>query len=148
MPLSDLMFADVLFFEDVREERDNRMSLMGVYQNDIVVPDIPHVLPELRMLITLGFEEAAHIQGLRIRVEAPGMANEYRMAEELVREAMGGIDAKPNEGETPSHLPFRFSCVVGVRNIRIDHEGEIAVDVLTDTHATRAGRIRVVRTGP
>lgn len=46
-------FAQTLFCDDIRAEVGDKMSLMGVYRDILVLESIPHVLPKLGMMISL-----------------------------------------------------------------------------------------------
>lgn len=44
---------EVLWCDDVRHELGNKMSMMGIYGSDLVVPQVPVILPKLCAVITL-----------------------------------------------------------------------------------------------
>lgn len=41
----------VLLCDDIRMEADNKISLMGVYQDDLIIDEIPQILPSLAFMI-------------------------------------------------------------------------------------------------
>ncbi len=45
----------VLLCDDIRMEADNKISLMGLYQDDLIVDEVPQILPSLAFMIV--FEE-------------------------------------------------------------------------------------------
>lgn len=54
--------------DDIREEAENKISLMGVYQKDIVLNKIPTILPTLCLMFT--FEGVkTNLSGLKIELK-------------------------------------------------------------------------------
>jgi len=59
-----------LICDDIRQEVGNKVSLMGVYGKDVIVPDIPYVFPKICLWLVI--EEAKiEIHNLKIVVTAP-----------------------------------------------------------------------------
>ncbi|MBP7231357.1 MAG: hypothetical protein KBA28_05440 [Syntrophaceae bacterium] len=56
--------------DDIRHEIGNKISLMGVYGKDILVPDIPYVLQKLCLWLSLK-EPQVDLGALRIVITTP-----------------------------------------------------------------------------
>jgi hypothetical protein len=46
-------YINTIFCDDIRQEMGNKQSLMGVYQSDLLVPNIPATLLKLCIVITI-----------------------------------------------------------------------------------------------
>lgn len=60
-----------LFCDDVRNEKEGLVSLIGIYSNNINVPDIPFVFPKLVMYTRIHIDVADEIENIIIRVSPP-----------------------------------------------------------------------------
>ncbi len=54
--------------DDIRQESDDKLSLMGIYQKDIIVNNIPSILPTLCFMFTLE-DVKTDLSGLKIEIE-------------------------------------------------------------------------------
>jgi hypothetical protein len=62
----------IFLSDDVREEKGNKISLMGIYSDKIIFDKLPAVLPKLCIAVFLeGLKE--EIPDMRVRVKNPGM---------------------------------------------------------------------------
>lgn len=57
--------------DDVREEIGNKISLMGIYDDNIVLPVLPAVLPKLCIYINM-IDVSKDVTAFKVKVSVPG----------------------------------------------------------------------------
>ena len=67
MPNSHGRVATTIFCDDIRLELGNKLSLMGVYQGQLVVPSAPLLLPKLCIYLTISGPAETPFRSLKIR---------------------------------------------------------------------------------
>ena len=131
--------ANCIFCDDVRQEIGNKISLMGIYQSDIVISGKPpQSLPKLVTSIWLSSDIDDPVQEFTIRILAP--ANETMSAEikTATHQQLG-----PGGGATRRIL----FITIPLSPFPLNEEGYIEVMIETDTGTIRAGRLLVKFTG-
>ena len=125
-----------MFCDDVRFELGNKMSLMGMYQADIIIgAHPPTVLPKLVIAIWVLSDIDDPIQKMTTIVLGPPNQTEINRAE--------------IEGAAPPSRFFEDSKkliihqVIQINNFSIMEAGVIEVLLETDRGSFRAGRLRV-----
>jgi hypothetical protein len=68
MKTSTNRILTVIYCDDIRQEIGNKMSLMGCYQDDILVPSSPIFLPKLCVLATVRNPDNRPFKRLVLRV--------------------------------------------------------------------------------
>ncbi|CAK0739961.1 hypothetical protein WCLP8_1100011 [uncultured Gammaproteobacteria bacterium] len=58
--------------DDIREEADGRVSLMGVFPHIVHVESVPHTIDRLGIMFKIGFDEQALEAGIKGFVIIPG----------------------------------------------------------------------------
>lgn len=58
--------------DDIREEADGRVSLMGVFPHRVHVESVPHTIDRLGVMFKIGFDESALKTGINVAVLIPG----------------------------------------------------------------------------
>jgi hypothetical protein len=61
-------FLHTIYCDDVREEKSNKITLVGVYSSDLFVAAFPVVLPKLMMFITLVTPAEKPFESLSLKV--------------------------------------------------------------------------------
>ncbi len=135
--------ATVLFCDDVRQEVSGKLLLVGVYQADMVISELPAVLPQLNAVITLMEPKDSPSRSVGVIIDIPG-GLEFKAT-------MQGAQPSQEEqllldtGEV-THYPTRGLLHLG--NVQIGSEGRIVVYIETPTRRIRAGSLRVVKEPP
>lgn len=63
-----------IYCDDVRMEIGNKQSLIGVYGNDLIVPEFPYILPKLHIVVNLVTPTNNPFKNLTIKVTKDGEA--------------------------------------------------------------------------
>jgi hypothetical protein len=61
-------FLTTIFCDDVRREEGNKLSYMGVYTGNLLVPSFPQVLPRLCFAMTMTVPAATELNELKFRL--------------------------------------------------------------------------------
>lgn len=61
-------FVHVVFCDDIRHEMGNKVSFMGCYQREILVPVIPSILSKLCIFVTVSTPVARPFKSLAMRL--------------------------------------------------------------------------------
>jgi hypothetical protein len=59
---------EVTFCDDIREEVGGKLSFMGIYSNDMIVPGFPFVLPKLCIAVNVVSSIEAPVEHLQINL--------------------------------------------------------------------------------
>lgn len=99
-------FVHTLWCDDIRQEVGNKPSFMGVYTGNIVLPQLPTVLPRLFLWITINASKKRPVKTLALTVERD---DGTPLVE--VPETPAPIDAAqpPREGATRQLAMFAFN---------------------------------------
>lgn len=123
-----------LVCDDIRFEVDGRISLMGVYDKDLVVDEIPYILPGLSIMISLE-EMKTEISEINVIVKAPKVE-----AEELK------FAATPDKAKNDNSVKL----LVKLSPFRIKAEGEVKIQIkLPDAKkATTIHSFKIIQSEP
>jgi uncharacterized protein DUF6941 len=132
--------ANCIFCDDVRLEVGNKLSLMGVYSNDILFPAAPpSMLQKLCVVVWLISDLDDSPGKLAFRILSPPDKKELARIEVNGQELVGmpGYYA-PDEFSRNSFIRL----VLPMINIRLESEGAIEVWIdVADEESFRAGRL-------
>ncbi len=102
-----------LVCDDIRLEVDGRISLMGVQDSDLVVDEIPYILPSLSIMISLE-EMQTEISEINVIVKAPKVE-----AEKLK------FAAPPDKAKDDKNAKL----LVKLSPFRIKSEGDVKIQI-------------------
>ena len=102
----------IILCDDVRQEVGNKISLMGIYGKDIIIPDIPYILPRLCIFLRAR-EVKIEIQDLKVVVKLP-------QSDPITME----IPAPPNQ-----KIPHDMQIGMTIAPLNINGEGEAKIDI-------------------
>lgn len=122
------IYADVLFCDDIRNELGGKISLMGLYTKDLVVPEIPYILPTLGLFVTLAFDDIEVVNGMEVCVSHAGIDQTIPMDEDLLMHAKGELQSSFGS-EVAMNPKHRFSVNMIISPFRIKEDSFISVDV-------------------
>lgn len=134
--------AHCVFCDDVRQEVGNKLSLMGMYMGDIVLPvappvGMPAILPKFAICVWLLCDWGDNPERITVRVYAPPGRTEITKMEA----AQGQIAPPAPLFDDPTKLSL--TTLLPIFNFAIFDEGEIEVTVETEQGTLRAGRLQV-----
>lgn len=61
-------FVHAVFCDDIRQEMGGKVSLMGCFQGDLLVPFLPVALPKLCVFVTVSTPVKRPLKSLKIRI--------------------------------------------------------------------------------
>jgi hypothetical protein len=104
--------------DDIRQELGNKISLMGIYGKEIIVPSIPFTLPKLCLLL-IAKEVQLEIHDLRVNVTIP--QNEPITL---------NLPAPPNQ-----KIPQDIQIGIAIAPLNINGEGEAKIEIFQKTES-------------
>lgn len=132
--------AFCVFCDDVRAELGNKLSLMGLYSGDMIVPGPPPVgLPKLCVVVWITTDIDDPMERVNVRVLAPPDERERARIDFPSRGA-----TLHQEGATR----MQTQAIIQMAPFPLEHEGFIQVMVETERETLRAGRLMVKFAGP
>ncbi|MEF8720204.1 MAG: hypothetical protein V5B35_11120 [Candidatus Accumulibacter necessarius] len=122
-------FVHAVFCDDIRQELGEKVSLMGCYQGELLVAEIPVLLPKLCAFVTVSTPLDRPIKSLKIRI----MQDDHELVSlELPDDAMAKASQSFQEGSTRLNAnsalafsPFAVTAPTVLRVTAITEEGEI-----------------------
>src|SRR5437016_3218200 len=98
--------------DDVREERGNKLSLMGLYDEAILFPRLPARLPKL--CVFQRWTEARDVRTVRIEIDGTSLDGAHRLE--------GRVDYAPGESRKE-----KLQITVGVAPVAFGREGTLVI---------------------
>ena len=128
--------------DDVRQEAGGKMSLMGIYQSDLLVPEQQTVLPKLCFVITALTTPDRPFSNLAVRVAAK---DKIVLAQELPRDVLDQINKNIAANADPEDPSSRIAIVINlaVAPFVIDGACTIKTTVIADEEEIPAGRLKI-----
>ncbi|RJQ56374.1 MAG: hypothetical protein C4530_14610 [Desulfobacteraceae bacterium] len=83
--------SHIIICDDVREEKGNKISLMGLYQKNIIVSVLPTILKQLFVIVTL-VDVVIPFSKLTMKVRLPGVKKPLILVN-VAKELKKGSDA-------------------------------------------------------
>jgi hypothetical protein len=120
-------FVHAIFCEDIRQEMGGKVSLMGCFQGDLLVPFLPVALPKLCVFVTVSTPVKRPLKALKIRI----MQDDVELASLDVPE---GATTVPIVGDGVTRFlanaamvfsPFAIPAETSIRVLVVTEEGEI-----------------------
>ncbi len=123
-------FLTATFCDDIRHEMGNKLSLMGCYQGELIVPEIPIVLPKLCVYASAWTPKDRPFKSLTLRV-IQGDENELARLELPTLPLDEGVriqDATATRNTVSTAIafsPFSIEKPTSIRLLATTEEGEI-----------------------
>jgi hypothetical protein len=132
--MSAPQFSHCLFCDDIRFEIGNKLSLMGVYNADLIIPDkFPALLPKLGIVVYLMSDIDDPPEKITTTVVLPD-------GNEFLRFDLPRSNSVQNlEGATK----LVMSQTIPISPLPIPCQGMLEVWVETEKGKTRAGRLKI-----
>lgn len=120
-------FVHAVFCDDIRQEMGGKVSLMGCFQGDLLVPFLPVALPKLCVFVTVSTPVKRPLKALKIRI----MQDDAELAALDVPE--GATTVPIVEDGVTRFLanaamvfsPFAIPAPTAIRVLVVTEEGEI-----------------------
>ncbi|MCP1537784.1 hypothetical protein [Methylorubrum extorquens] len=139
-------YGTTAFCEDIRFEASGSVSLVGVYNKDIVVPEFPIIIPKFGVycVVVLPKRPEDRIPFLKFQVFLPGDGDRPSIYHESVAE---DTNFAPKDFEPDPDVPLHSKVIqqMVVSPLQLNKEGYIRVRTYVDDAYVRAGAIRVMK---
>jgi hypothetical protein len=137
-----MRYAHTIFCDDVRQEVGGKMSLMGIYTGDLLVPQQPWVLPKLCVVTTVVTPSDKPFETLVIRIAT---ANTVLLEQELPSDAINQIQSALKKNTDPADPCSKMAVVVNlaIAPLAIDSSFTVKVMAIADGEELNSGRLKV-----
>lgn len=129
-------FVHAIFCDDIRREIGNKVSFMGCYQGELVVPNIPATLPKLCVHATIVATTERAVKSLTVRLDQ----NEKPLA--VIEVPADDFARSPPSAQADAK---RWSATVGVMLMpfNITEPCELRLVVVTEEGEMPGPRLRI-----
>lgn len=130
--------VEVIYCDDIRNEIGGKISLMGIYAGDMIVPSIPLILPKLCIVITVITESSDPFQKLSARIE--------RGEDRAILLSTGNIDITPlpaEEGDGNGNRLHVVQLQFVLSPFQVDGPTVLRVTVETERGPIRGRGLRI-----
>lgn len=130
MRQGDIRSVHVIWCDDVRQEVGNKASYMGIYQQHLVPPSLPTVLPKLCAVINVTTPMTQPFKALQVRVirnDAPGAPIvEIDANQEDVQTNLRPPAPSPEGSPAAANAPtaFGFTAVLALGQLELTAQTE------------------------
>ncbi len=140
----------VIFSDDVRLELNNKRSFIGVYGTQMVVPELPAIVPRLCVTTTLICYRGELPRALSISlVYGDVEISRVTVSDEELKEWRENSEAElaAEVSEFPQDDPpkVRLSVMIQLSPLGLISAGRISAFVETDKGRIRAGSIKIIQ---
>jgi hypothetical protein len=140
-----------LFCDDIRQELGGKLSVMGIYQADMIFPatqTFPTVVPRFAILVKYYEIKDAFSDDITIRLFLPGDARESPSITMPISRAglLSGLPEHPLEDD--QERVFNLTYPVMMQPLVIKQEGFVKVRVACGTIITNLGSLMVRKAQP
>jgi hypothetical protein len=144
MARSKKIYTDVLFCDNVRSEVGNKISMMGIYAQELVLQEFPAIMPTFGFFVTVATDDLTLFDGMEIAVSTDGVEEIIPISPATIEKAKAAIlQSKKSSKEKPEFLQYRFSANLMISPLKIAGEGNIVVSVKTVAGEFMAGSLAV-----
>lgn len=98
--------------DDIRQEVGNKISLMGIYGKEVIIPEIPFVFPKLCLLLTAR-EVRLEIHDIKVIINVP-------QSDPIVLD----IPAPPSQ-----KIPQDIQIGMTIASLKIQSEGDSTIEI-------------------
>lgn len=130
MKKSDVRFLTAIFCDDIRQEIGGKLSFMGCYQGELIVPMAPVALPKLCLYATIWTPKDRPFKSLMLRVVQDDDKELARL--EIPEEGLAEVSLILDETATRKSVstaivfsPFAIEKPTSLRLMATTEEGEI-----------------------
>jgi hypothetical protein len=133
-----------LFCDDIRQEVGNKMSLMGLYQADMIFQnDFPLIIPRFGILVRYFETKGAFSEDVILKVFLPGDDPEQPTVNQLINRPEMNSAAKPYELDPEMEALVSLRVPMMFSPLQIKCEGFIKVRMYCGQVVTKLGALRV-----
>lgn len=142
-----------LFVDDVRSEMGGKMSIMGLYQSDMIFPasqDFPLVLPRFGILIKYYEVQNYFTDDLVVRVFLPGDSKDApSMIMPFSRVALNAaVPPRQHELEEDQESVFNLTYPILISPLVVKQEGFVKVRIVCGGVTTNLGSLMIRKARP
>ncbi|MBU9598150.1 hypothetical protein LGN04_29190 [Burkholderia multivorans] len=135
-------FAIANFFDDIRLELGGKISLMGIYQSDLLVPNNPTVIPKLccKITVTTSLDQPFRAASFRVRSDETVLVEQV-----LPSDVLEGLAKQVRDNEDPED-PFQRISLIGhliITPLLVDKSFTIKAEAVVDGEVLPAGRLKI-----
>ncbi|MBQ0725704.1 MAG: hypothetical protein KBT51_09955 [Cycloclasticus sp.] len=123
---------DIIFCDDVREEKNGRYSLMGVYPTkEISVQQLPTIINQLNLVMRFTGIPADYAPFLQVKITAPD-----------------GQDSRPVQGQilTPTSAEGETLFILCASPLQLSQEGRHMIQIKIDDDGSQDAYFNVIKT--
>ena len=130
-------YAHATYCDDIRHELGGKLTLVGVYSSQLLVPSFPAVLPKLCLLVDVVTPADKPFEKLKIRVLVDEMLlAEAEISNEDIRASFENVPQIEEASDTERRLMFTAHFVFSP--LKFDGPGMIRIRVETEDGEMRA----------
>jgi len=126
-----------IFCDDVRMEAGNKLSLMGIYRNQLYVPSFPFTLIKLCLVINVRTPADQPFKELKYKILHD---DEEKTTLEISPDDLGSTFDPPEDGEEYQQT---HQAVLTVHNLKVEKPMKIMVRAETPDGEIKAGALLI-----
>lgn len=132
-------YAHAIYCDDIREEVGNKMSLMGIYREKLLVSQFPAVLPKLCVALWVVTPIDHPFKKIQIRLHVGDQIAADVAVPDNVLADIGKVE---QQDETKSRVHILHTAVA-IANLRMEQPTRVKLRVHTEDDELKAGALDV-----
>jgi len=142
-------YVSVVYCDDIRTEVGNKHSYIGIYQDDLLVPQMPIVLSKLCVVLTIVTPRSHPFERLVCRIFLDDRLLGELMIPEADLKSMPTFPPPPPQiGNEPHDPLIVFRTAIAFSPFRIEQESRLRVRVDTGDEELRGLSLKLAKAPP
>lgn len=141
-------YAYVLFCDDIRRERTNTSTYVGLYGTTLRAPEFPHLLPRLCVQTVLVCNASTPPERVKVIITTSAFREEHEISAELMaqhKERCARILQDETSIFSDDEPPkSRIGATFVISPMVFEGEGRLLVHVETESERLRAGSLNIL----
>jgi len=136
------MNLQVLYCDDIREEMGNKLSLMGVYANDLLVPKLPATISKLCVAVRLAIPVKSKLSS-DITLEVAKTQKGKKAPEILATAPIAAKQVKQAKTQAFAGNDFLLQVNFMIGPLSFDHEFTLSVKAIVGKQVLEGASLQV-----
>ena len=132
-------YAYAVFCDDIRQEINGKITMVGIYTDRLLVSSVPTVLPKLCLALSIATDKEKMFEEISV-TGTFGRDEVFKM--ELHKEQIQNIVAQAPKSETPAKF-FTVQLNAILTPFQLERTGKLVLTVMADGEELECGGLEI-----
>lgn len=137
-------YAYSVFCDDIRQEINGKITMVGIYTDRLLVTSLPTVLPKLCLALSIATDKSRMFEDLSV-IGTFGADEVFKI--ELQKEQIQNIVAQAPKSENPAKF-FTVQLNAILTPFQLQRTGKLTIEVIADGEKLECGGLEMALAPP